>query len=142
MRRRRRCAGRRGRRRRGWRTSASRRRAATGTAAARRRAPAGTGTSAPCKQEEKRGMLDRGRGMSWVQGSVCFVVKFALPLFSPSSLGGASFKTKQALNRASNEYGSFENSNLEYSFVFIFEFRINSNMVWPRHPSTCHTLDD
>ena len=30
--------------------------------------------------------------------------------------------------RASKEYGSFQNSNLEYSFIVIFKFRIYSNM--------------
>ena len=32
------------------------------------------------------------------------------------------------MSRASKEYGSFQNSNLEYSFIVIFEFRIYSNM--------------
>ena len=38
----------------------------------------------------------RGSVNPSVKGSVCFILKFALPPFSP--LCGASFKTKQALN--------------------------------------------
>ena len=82
---------------------------------------------------------------------------------SPSSLSSPSLGhrniTRQAedfpgaQSRASNEYGSFQNSNLAYSFIVIFEFRIYSNMVsssfnisyveqnsinlWPRYLEKC-----
>ena len=47
----------------------------------------------------------RGRGIPWVKGSVCFILKFALPLFPPLTPSECKFHNKtriEAFNPVNN----------------------------------------
>ena len=66
----------------------------------------------------------RAEGISWVKGSVCFVLKFALPPFSPPPLSGVQI-SKQ------NMHGTFDPINNLNPVLSFFDLPADPPLPFP-----------